>query len=47
LAAAQPFEIEAAREAVGLIESRGFNRSRDLAGALKQARREFGAETRQ
>jgi hypothetical protein len=47
LEAAQPFEMEAAREAVSLIESRGFYRSTDLAEALKQARREFGAEARQ
>jgi hypothetical protein len=39
--------MEAAREAVSLIESRGFYRSTDLAEALKQARREFGAEARQ
>ena len=36
MAVAGETEIELAKEAVGLIEKRGYNRGRDLVGALEE-----------
>lgn len=42
LAVAQPSDMDAAHDAVDLIEARGFHRSRDLVQALVCAHREWG-----
>ncbi len=43
IAAARQSDLNAACDAVRLMEARGFNRSRDLVDALANARQEFGA----
>ena len=44
ICAAEDPQLTAARDACGLIESRGFNRSRDLVHALNSAWKEFRSQ---